>query len=192
MSLDPTTTDVLLTLRYMSHAIDLPNLAVGDKKVISETLYNAEYHLLSIIQSIELSNKTSNHKSKPNGLNYAAVIASLLYLQLAIRQLPSPSKVHNRLVSEMEIPISRYLSTNPGLQSETPYARDIWLWIMFIKAAASNFHINDRRDTLRVGKGELGDEVKEVLRERLKKVAWREKVCGSLLDAVWRGMRGWS
>jgi hypothetical protein len=63
---------------------------------------------------------------------------------------------------------------------------------MFIKAAASDFHINDRGDTLRVGKGELGDEVKEVLWERLKKVAWREKVCGSLLDAVWRGMRGWS
>jgi hypothetical protein len=92
----------------MSHAIDLPNLAVGDKKIISETLNNAEYHLLSLIQSIESSNETSNHKIKPNGLNYAVVIASLLYLQLAIRQLPSPSKVHNRLVSEIELPISRY------------------------------------------------------------------------------------
>jgi hypothetical protein len=65
--------------------------------------------------------------------------------------------------------------------------RDVVLWIVFICAAAS------RDDVMRsefVGiQRRLDPDVEnqslEMARERLRRVAWRESICGSILEKIW-------
>jgi hypothetical protein len=140
------------------------------KKAISDTLYNFEYRILSF------EHQTQHFSSH---LEHAFTIASLLYLQLVFRELPNSSKVHHRLLLTL-LQILRSISWIEG-------DRDVLLWIVFICAAAS------RDDMMRsefVGiQRRLDPDVEnqslEMARERLRRVAWRESICGSILENIW-------
>ena len=110
----------------MSHAIDIPNLSLSDKKAIADALYSTEYRILS--------QEHSQTRLEMWTLSQAFRIASLIYLHLAIREFPSLSKVHQRLLTYLLV-LLRSVSWDEI--SEQQASGDVLLWTAFVAAAAS-------------------------------------------------------
>jgi hypothetical protein len=137
------------------------------------------------------------------------MLAALLYLHLTFRLLPSfphPSKLHLRLVSE----ILSLVSSFPPAEYSTPESRDLLLWVVFVCSAASGSgfprhrpeatemetemgkrdqHVINARDfvvLMREVHPEVLVQSKAQVRARLRSVVWREGICDSLHDEIWR------
>jgi hypothetical protein len=140
------------------------------KKAISDTLYNSEYRILSFEHQPQ---HFASH------IEHAFTIASLLYLQLVFRELPNSSKVHHRLLSTL-LQILGSISWIEG-------NRDVLLWIVFICAAASRDDMT-RLEFVGIQRRldpDVENQSLEMARETLSRVAWRESICGSILENIW-------
>lgn len=170
--------EILETLQHMSHAIDIPDLSLSDKKCIADALYSTEYRILSLEHS-------SSESLEMSALSGAFVIASLLYLQLAIREFSSLVKVHERLLARLLV-LLQSISWDEisGLQE----SRDVLLWIGFIAAAASGPGHPAREQFLLIAGAVESD--REKVSESLRKVAWRPSVCEKLLAKIWTETAG--
>lgn len=120
-----------------------------------------------------------------SALSGAFVIASLLYLQLAIREFSSLVKVHERLLARLLV-LLQSISWDEisGLQE----SRDVLLWIGFIAAAASGPGHPAREQFLLIAGAVESD--REKVSESLRKVAWRPSVCEKLLAKIWTETAG--
>jgi hypothetical protein len=183
--LDGETTELLQTLQYMSYVIDIPHNSFRDKKELSVALYQTEYHLLSTEHEREESPEYLSTQTSP--LSQAFSIAAFLYLQLVIRELPTMSKVHHRLVSRLQ----RLLEDTMWDEFRgLPYL-DVLLWIVFIASTASS-SLPMREYFISIQTAidpEIQYQTKDVLRERLKRIVWRNRVCDGLLNWIWNEMR---
>jgi len=186
------TAEILQTLQTISVTIDNPDLTVQDKKLLNEALYHTEYRLLSLELgqsnlAAETKIATSSQDIMLLELSHAFTIAALLYLQIVIRELPTMSKVYHRLASILDGFGREYDGLwDEDNSLETGYM-DVALWIMFMRTVATP----GREKEVWNGKMEdLGEKERGIdwLRERLTRVAWRERICEGLLEGVWREM----
>ena len=179
---DEESAKLLETLQYMSYAIDIPNISTRDKKEISVALYQTEYHLLSVEYE-----KASSQESLTSLPSEVFSIASCLYLQLVIRELPTMSKVHHRLLYRLQY----LLEDTAWDEFEGPHYLDVLLWIFFIASTASSSRPTREYFLSLQGAIDPGIQfqTKDVLRERLKRMVWRDRVCDGLLNTIWNEMK---
>lgn len=174
--------EILDTLQTISFVMDIPTLSLGDKKAISNAVYNTEHKLLSIEHA--QGNPYGYQEMRISPLSYMFTLAALLYLEFIIREHPYVSKVHYRLTSKLHTFLGENSPSWYGFGS-LPY-RDILLWIMFVKVATSP--PNPRRESFTIhefpGNLDMEEGTKEVLRGRLKRIAWRERICDYHLDRI--------
>jgi hypothetical protein len=159
----------------MSHAIDIPNLSLDDKKAICDALYATEYQILELEHS-----QVGGEKPL---LSQAFTIASLLYLHLVMREFPNLSKVHDRLLTRLLI-LLRSISWDEIQGQEA--SRDVLLWTAFVAATASSTGHPAKDYFFLVASAIEIDRSRA--RERFKRVAWRSKICEKLLGRVWNEM----
>jgi hypothetical protein len=159
------------TLRKLSFTIDLRDLTLGDKKSLSQSIYVTERRLLTL-ESTHLDFYTTS-----SSLHYAMTVSALLYLQMMIREIPSMCKVHERLVTKLDDFLAHRKQTHSN--SHHPEDIDIILWVRFVQAAASP----TRERCLALVEQKVS---REILRERLRKVLWRNKLCDQTYERIWR------
>ena len=180
------TNGILDTLQTISFVMEIPKISLEDKKAISDAVYNTEHKLLSVEYAYGESNVYQGTRVSP--LSYAFTLAALLYLEVIIREHPFISKVHNRLKSKLH----EFLADNDlswyGFGSLS--YRDIVLWIMFVKLVTSPPDF--RRDNPAMNQFsehlEMEECTQQGLRGRLKRIAWRDRICDYHLDRIWREM----
>jgi hypothetical protein len=204
--LDRLATELLQTLRQISYMVSLPNITPYQKQAVASTAINTEYLIFSATSSL-------TPQTQPLAiLSEAFTLASLLYLHLTFRLLPSfpnPSKLHLRLVSE----ILNLISSLSLSQFASPEAIDLLLWIVFICSSASGsgypryeqtqtgiesdegimINAQDFVVLMRKVYPEIVGQSKTQVRQRLKSVVWRDGVCDVLHDGIWgivESMRG--
>lgn len=178
--------------------VSLPNITPYQKHAASSTATNTEYLILSTAKPLTL--RTSPHAM----LSQAFTLASLLYLHLTFRLLPSfpnPSKLHFRVVSK----IRRLVSSLSPTQFTSSASRDLLLWIVFVCSAASgsgfprNVQIDSGTQGEEIGvqaqdfvvlmrrvHPEIVGQSKTQVRQRLRSVVWRDGICDVLHDGIWR------
>jgi len=197
LPLDYVASQLLQTLRRISHIVSLPNMIPYQKHAVVSTVTNTEYLILST--TIPLATQTSADSI----VSQAFMLASLLYLHLTFRLLPSfphPSKLHLRLVSIIFSLISSISQPEDASQE----LLDLLLWIVFICSAASGSGYLQRQqgktgieleDEIRVPVQDLvllmGKVDPKVVRQskwevtqRLKRVVWRHGICDVLHDGI--------
>jgi hypothetical protein len=210
--LDRLATELLHTLRQISYIVSLPNITPYQKQAVASTAINTEYLILSATTPLP-------PQTQPLAiLSQAFTLASLLYLHLTFRLLPSfpnPSKLHLRLVSK----IHNLISSLSFSQFSSPEAIDLLLWIVFICSSASGsgyprqqqtqtqtqtqtenelnedimINVQDFVVLMRKVHTEIVGQSKMQVRQRLKSVVWRDGVCDVLHDGIWsvvESMRG--
>lgn len=175
------THEVLDTLQTISFVMGVPTLSQADKKAVSKAVYNIEHKLLSM----EWAQRDlyAYHESQLSPLSYAFTLAALLYLEVMIREHPYISKVHSRISFKLQTLLSESNSSWYGSGS-LPY-RDVLLWIMFVKVVTSPPDVRDLCIAF-PDNAEIEETMKESLRGRLKRIAWRDKICDYHLDRIWR------
>lgn len=201
LPLDEPATQLLQILQQISYIVSLPNMTPYQKHATASTVTNTEYLILTA--TIPLTSELSPLST----LSQAFTLASLLYLHLTFRLLPSfpnPSKLHRRLVST----ILSLISSLSLSQFTTPESCDLLLWIVFVCSAASGSgypHHQDQQSKTGVElEGEIGVNAQDFvilmrrvdpevvgqtqgeLKRRLKRIAWREGVCDGLHDEIWK------
>jgi hypothetical protein len=197
--LDDLAAQLLQTLRQISHIISLPNMTPYQKHSTASTVTNTEYLILS--NTIPFT----AYISPLSILSQAFTLASLLYLHLTFRLLPSfpnSSKLHHRLISTI-LSLLSSLSLN---QFTSPESQDLLLWVVFVCSAASGsgFLQSQQRKTgvelkegIRVNARDFVVLMRNVdpgivrqskgeVRARLRRVVWKEGVCDTLHDGIWR------
>jgi hypothetical protein len=174
--------EILDAIQTISYVMEIPNISLGDKKAISNAVYNTEHKLLSM----EYAQRDNQTRISP--LSYAFTLAALLYLEVIIREHSFISKVHSRLSYKLHELLSEINASWHGFGS-LPY-RDILLWVMFVKVITSPpDHMRDKSTTIQFSENlEMEESTKEVLRGRLKRISWRDRICESHLDRIWREM----
>jgi hypothetical protein len=181
------TNQILDALQTVSSIMDIPNVSLADKKAISKAVYNTEHKLLSM--EYAQGGPSAHQETQISPISYAFTLAAVLYLEVIIREHPCISKVHFRLTTKLHTFLSK---SNPSWYrfESLPY-RDILLWIMFVILVASPPDMRrDNSTTLQYSENlDIEESTKEVLRRRLKRIAWRERICGHHLDRIWKGMR---
>jgi hypothetical protein len=196
--LDRRATELLQSLRQISYMVSLPNITPYQKQAVASTAINTEYLILSA--TIPLPPQTQPLAI----LSQVFTLASLLYLHLTFRLLPSfpnPSKLHLRLVSK----ILNLISSLSLSQFASPEAIDLILWIVVICSSASGSSYPRHQQTqtglepdegiminahdfvvlMRKVHPEIVGQKKTQVRQRLKSVVWREGVCDVLHDGIW-------
>jgi Fungal specific transcription factor domain len=187
------------TLRQISYLVSLPNITPYQKHAATSIVTNTEYLILSTAT-------IPNPETSPQAvLSQAFMLASLLYLHLAFRLIPSfpnPSKLHLRLVSKI---LSLVSSLSPSDFSSTE-ALDLLLWFMFICSAASSsayprhsqvesesglergigFQVQDTVALVWKMHPQVVVQSKSQVRARLRSVVWRDGVCDVLHDGIWK------
>jgi hypothetical protein len=159
-------------VQHISYSIDVSNLSLDDKKAICDALYATEYQILGLEHTREGGEMST--------LSQAFTIASLLYLHLVLREFPSLSKVHDRLLTRLLI-LLRSISWDEveGLEA----SRDVLVWTAFVAAAASTPGHPAKEYFFLVAKATGSD--KSIMIKRFKRVAWRSRICENLLERVW-------
>jgi len=183
--LDDNTAKLLQTLQHMSHWIDVPGPGLKDKQELSIVLYQTEHLLLSNIY--EQARSLEYNSVRISLLSEAFSTSALLYLHLFIREMPSTSKIHHRLLFRLQFILQEMTSYDLGRLEN----RDVLLWIMFVAISASSSHpirqyFIETQVTI-----ELDVQYQNIymIRERLKGIVWRKRVCEDYLTKIWKDMR---
>jgi hypothetical protein len=178
--------------------VSLPNITPYQKHAAISTATNTEYLILSTATTL------APETTQQSILSQAFTLASLVYLHLTFRLLPSfpnPSKLHLRLASKI---LSLVSSLSPS-DFSSPEALDLLLWLMFICSAASSsvypphqkiqsgselergtgFQVQDAVALVWKMHPQIVVQSKAQVRARLRSVVWREGVCDVLHDGIW-------
>lgn len=177
------TNEVLDTIQTISYVMEIPNISLMDKKMISGAVYNIQHKLLSIEHA--QNNPYAYQETRISPLSYAFTLAALLYLEVIIREHPFISKVHNRLTSKLH---DFLIGSNSDFYrfGSLPY-QDVLLWIMFVKVVTSPSRDNSTMSYLSENL-KIVESTREAVRGRLKRIAWRDRICNYHLDRIWREM----
>jgi hypothetical protein len=183
----PQSSEILQALRSMTYAIDDPSLSLPDKNALVDLLYTTELRILLTehynpsIHSFE--DKRAEYLPSTSTLEQAFILCSLMYLQLAIRELHPASRIHERLLAQLLCllqPITYYELIGPS-------DLDILLWCVFVGCAtAKDRDIRTRlMMSIRVAEPDIERVNLETIRGRLSRITWRARVCDPILDVIW-------
>jgi hypothetical protein len=173
--------DILETLQQISIAkANAANLSLAERKIVSQVIYLTNHRLLMEISDV-------NHNQAP-GFEFcqAFLVASTLYLNLMIREIPRRARVHYPLTEKLQIIMNNNF---PGKVIEG-LALEVIMWIIFIGAAANppeergNYFIN----LLALISENLGIREEHGLKNRLREVVWIDDICDGYLSNVWAEM----
>lgn len=170
-------------LRSISNAIFLYPKFGGDRTAISNSIYQVEYKLLWL-QETRL---TQQHTQNPNQVDISECVslAALLYLHLAIRELPLNAHRHRRLKEKLfnSLPHDSNLSNAVG----SDITLTLLLWAGFISMISATSH--EWRDILAKRMGELSTilclESYEDLVSALKSVLWSDTLFETKAIDIW-------
>lgn len=162
--------------------MDLPNISVEEKRSISDVIYDSEIHVLR--NEKESFQFYANGLFSVSSLSEAFSVAALLYLQIVIREVPGISKVYDSRIAELLI----FLKATSWSDFIDDTSHDVLLWILFVTSLASSPDLMRAYFSMAQGSVDLKAELptKDILRQRLKRVVWREKSCEDHLTRIWK------
>lgn len=189
----PALLPTLETIRRISSALQSPNLGLADRNAISNRIYRAEHNLLSLHESASNSPSsdanTNTSLSHPIDLSEPFRLTALLYLRIAVRELPSTAKMHCALVSRVRSVLEE-ASEAIVASFASHQSAELLAWIAFVGGAAAS-NVDDRRyfvGLLAAVCGALQVTGRAPMQRRLEGVCWRAGVCDGYFAALWKEM----
>jgi hypothetical protein len=181
----------LAMLQALSRTIVAYPYDGGDRLAISNSIYVVEYQLLTQLQSLKIS--PVQNAAGPVDISECLALSGLLYLHLAIRELPLLPERHRRLIQR--------------LVTSLPYDHDLLLavapemglclllWALSI--GATIFTEPPLRSSILERMVEVNAALSvsdyENFESRLKRILWMDGFCGlrsaALWDEIWLGHR---
>jgi hypothetical protein len=156
------------------------DLSLAERKIVSQVIYLTNHRLLMEISDV-------NYSQAPGFELYQAfLVASALYLNLMIREIPRRARVHYPLMEKLRILMNNNF---PGKLIKGSALKCI-IWIVFMGAAANppaesgNYFIN----LLALISENLGIREEHGLKNRLREVVWIDNICDGYLSSVWAEM----
>lgn len=170
---------VLKKVRSISHAISTRRENVGDRVAISNSIYAAEYELLWM------------EFPRPDGItgkidtSESVRLATLLFLHLAVRELPLKADLNQRIIDNLFYSLPRERDLSIVKAPETSLHLLMWAFFIGIVSTA-----NSARHALLVQRVcelslALGLESYAKLICALKKILWLDHFCGNRSVALW-------
>jgi hypothetical protein len=174
--------EILSLLQSVSQAISTCPRDKTERVLVANSIYAAEHKLLS------LSAGADRIHSAAIDISECLRSAALLYLHLAIRQIPLRAQRHRRLIETLHasLPLDRDLS----VLSAPEISLRLLLWVLFIGAVTafeSPNHPPVINQLVQVGTI-LRIKTLEDFKSSLQKVMWIEPFCGLHCVTVWNDM----
>lgn len=178
---------ILDLLQSISHAIFLYPKFGGDRAAISNSIYLVEHRLLWLQDTRFKQQHTKNQDQVD--ISECVSLAALLYLHLAIRELPLKAHRHGQLKEKLFHFLPHDYNMSSAMGSETTLT--LLLWTIFISMISATSH--ERRDILAKRLGELSNilclESCENLISALKSVLWSDALCKTKAINLWDQIR---